>query len=638
MSKSEALLDRSGKKVILMGNQAIARGFLEGGINVASSYPGTPSSEIMETLIAMAKKYNFYAEWSVNEKVASEVAIAASLSGLRSMVSMKGVGINVASEPFQAFTYMGAKGGVVLVSADDLGMHSSHTEQDNRFFAREAYIPIFEPFDPREAKDMACKAFYYSEKWSQPIMLRITTRVAHTSADIKLGKIKKVKRVGNFEKNPKKWVNLPNNARQMRKKLIKRLEKISKEVNEIPFNKLEGDSIKKYGIIASGISYGYVKEALNILNISDKVNLLKISTPFPIPNLLVENLLSISENVLVIEEVEPFLEMEIRGLANKLDICIPIKGKEFLPLNGELSTLEVIKAICKFMNIQNPINLRSAKSFEKIIPPRPPVLCPGCGHRSAFYAINIVEKKLKKKNKNFKFIIKPSDIGCYTLGYQKPLNAVDTNFCMGASIGISCGLSKSIDESKEPIVCTIGDSTFFHAGIPSLLNAVFNKSNFTIVILDNSTTAMTGFQPHAGVGHNALEEKTKKILVEDIARACGVGFIRVIDSYDLTKLTKAIEESIKFEGVGVVVARQECRMLELKKMRSIGEKIHYVYIDEEKCVNCKSCIENFGCPAMYLENERVQINSTLCNACMVCTQKLVCPTGAIKIFGEEYEK
>lgn len=633
MSKRDALLDNEGKKVILMGNQAIARGFLEGGIDLAVSYPGTPSSEIMETLISMSKEYNFYSEWSVNEKVAAEVAIASSLCGLRSMVSMKGVGVNVASEPFQAFTYMGVKGGIVLVTADDPGLHSSHTEQDNRFFAREAYLPIFEPIDAREARDMARDALFYSEKWEQPIMLRITTRIAHTSVDIELGEIKKDRRVGHFEKNPTKWVNLPRNARKMRKKLIERMDRISKEVNKIPYNNLEGDSKKKYGIITSGISYGYVKEALNLLKLNDKINVLKISTPYPIPELLVEKFLSISENVLVVEEVEPFVEMQVSSLANKLDICIPIKGKEFLPTDGELSTLIVLKALYKFLVFPKQINISDFKIDDNIIPVRPPVLCPGCGHRSAFYAINNVEDKLRKKNKDFKFIIKPSDIGCYTLGYQQPLNAVDVHFCMGASIGISCGLAKSISNNSinQPIVCTIGDSTFFHAGIPPLLNAVFNNANITVLILDNSTTAMTGFQPHPGVGKVAKGDKAKMIKCEDIAKACGVEFIRVVDSYNLSKLTEAIEESVRFEKVGVIIARRLCRMLKLKDMRKKGEKLSYVYVDEDECKNCKLCIEKFGCPAMYLENDKVKINRTLCNSCLVCTQKLVCPTGAIKL-------
>ena len=634
MSKADALLDDKGKKVILMGNQAIARGFLEGGIDLASAYPGTPSSEIMETLIQISKKYDFYSEWSVNEKVAAEVAIAASLCGLRTMVSMKGVGINVASEPFQAFTYMGAKGGIVLVDADDPGLHSSHTEQDNRYFAREAYLPIFEPFDAREARDIARDALILSEKWEQPVMLRLTTRIAHTSVDIVLGKIEKSNRKGTFKKEPTRWVNLPRNARLLRKKLIKRMEKISGEVNKIPYNRLEGDSLKKYGIIASGIAYGYVKEAIKLLGISDKVNILKISTPYPIPELLVENLLNLSENVLVIEEVEPFVENQVSDIANKLNICTPINGKNFIPIDGEISTLITVSAICKFMKLKNPIKVKDTKDIQKIIPPRPPVLCPGCGHRAAFFAINKIEEKLKKKNKNFKFIIKPSDIGCYTLGYQQPLNAVDVHFCMGASIGISCGLAKSLtlkNPLDQPIVCTIGDSTFFHAGMPPLLNAVFNHANITVIILDNGTTAMTGFQPHPGVGHVAKGDKSKKIFVEDIAQACGVEYIKVVDSYNLNELTKAIEGSVKFEGVGVVVARRPCRMLKLKEMRTKGVRIRIVYIDEDLCINCKRCIEKFGCPSMYLENNKVQINRTLCNACLVCTQEFVCPKGAIKL-------
>ncbi|UCE36644.1 MAG: indolepyruvate ferredoxin oxidoreductase subunit alpha [Thermoplasmata archaeon] len=634
MSRSDVLLDSPQKKVILMGNEAIARGFLEGGLNVGASYPGTPSSEIMATLIMISSQHDIYVEWSVNEKVASEIAIAASLAGLRSMVSMKGVGVNVASEPFQAFTYMGAKGGIVLVSADDVGCHSSHTEQDNRFFAREAYIPVFEPFDPREAKDMAKSVLTLSEEWGQPVMLRITTRIAHTSADITLGELPKEKRKGKFEKMPNRWVNLPKNARKLRLELIKRLKRIQKAVNSLNFNRIEGEDSAKYGIITSGIAYGYVKEALNVLGISDNVKLLKIGTSYPIPNELVENVLSSSEKVLVVEELEPFVETEVRAQANKMGISIPIFGKELIPLAGELSVFKVVEAVSKFTETQLPIDITKILDVQEkagqLAPPRPPVLCPGCGHRAVFYALRIVERKFKKGEEKSEGFVKPTDIGCYTLGFQSPLSAVDVNFCMGASIGISSGFSKVID---DPVVCTIGDSTFFHAGIPPLLNSVFNKADITVLILDNRTTAMTGFQPHPGVGVNACGEECSAISIEEVAKACGVKFVKTVDTYNIKELVDAIKDGIAHKGPAVIISQGLCKMLDVKAKRGTSE-IPCVKIDYELCKDCRICIDRFGCPAMYIRDDQVDIDTTLCNGCGVCLQKEVCAKGAIGFEGE----
>jgi indolepyruvate ferredoxin oxidoreductase alpha subunit len=627
--RSDVLLDSPEKRVILMGNEAIARGFLEGGISVGAAYPGTPSSEIMATLIILGQKYDIYTEWSTNEKVAAEVAISSSLSGLKSMVSMKGVGINVASEPLQAFTYMGAKGGIVVVCADDVGCHSSHTEQDNRFFAREAYIPVLEPYDPREAKEMAAKALSLSEEWGQPVMLRITTRIAHTSADIILGEIPKEKRKGDFERIPNRWVNLPKNARIMRGKLIERLESIQKSVNLLPFNKIEGEG--EFGIIASGISYGYVKEALNILGVSEKVKILKIGTPYPLPDRLVEDVLSKCKKILVVEEVDPFVETEVRAWANRLGISIPITGKELIPKAGELSVFLVVEAIAKFMEISQPIDLSKINdvrdSARVITPPRPPVLCPGCGHRSVFYAIKEVERKFKRENKDKEGFVKPTDIGCYTLGFQKPLSAVDVNFCMGASIGASGGFSHVID---EPVVATIGDSTFFHAGIPPLLNAVFNKANITVCILDNRTTAMTGFQPHPGVGINACGEECNAVSIEDVVKACGIKYAKTIDTYNIDDLINSITQGVDYNGPAVIIATGPCRMLALKEL---GPQ-KCVEIDYDTCKDCRICLDRFGCPAMYIEDDKVAIDSTLCNGCGVCIQKAVCKKEAIKFEGE----
>ncbi|TET89286.1 MAG: indolepyruvate ferredoxin oxidoreductase subunit alpha [Methanomassiliicoccales archaeon] len=620
---------RSGQRTLLLGNEAIARGFIEGGIQVASSYPGTPASEILFTLLSVAEKYGIYAEWSTNEKVAAEVAISAAMSGLRSVVSMKGVGVNVASEPFQAFTYMGTVGGIVLVSADDVGMHSSHTEQDNRLFAREAYLPIFEPPGPKGAHEMAKAALECSEKWGQPVLFRSTTRIGHSSADITLGPVTKTKRKGQFQRIPERWVNLPANARRMRLELIERMEKIKKEVEKLPFNKIISKGDGEFGVISCGVTHNVVREAFKALGLGKKVGLIRIGTPYPLPRKKIKRFLSANEKVIVVEEVEAFVETCLRSIAHELSLDTEIHGKDILPKAGEMGPREVAVGLSKFLGRKTPSYFGKAnriwKEAQALIPPRPPVLCPGCGHRTAFFAINVVEKNLKLKKKGG--IVKPSDIGCYTLGYQSPLNAVDTNFCMGSSIGISTGLSKVIDNR---IVCTIGDSTFFHSGIPPLLNAVYNKADINVLVLDNATTAMTGFQTHPGVGMTAMGEDTRKILIEDVAKACGVDTVAVVDALDLDALVKALEKAVKTKGVSVVVARHPCILLDVRKKRKKGKKIAKYQIDQDICTQCQLCMNLFGCPAFRMEEDVIEIDPALCNGCGVCANEMVCPQLAIK--------
>jgi indolepyruvate ferredoxin oxidoreductase alpha subunit len=627
MGHADVLLDREGKDVLLLGNEAIARGLLEGGVQVAASYPGTPSVEIMATLVKASRRFGIYAEWSVNEKVAAEVAIAASISGLRSMVSMKGVGVNVASEPMQAFTYMGARGGMVMISADDPSCHSSHNEQDNRLFARQAYLPVFEPSNPEEARRMAKAALDLSEEWGQPTLLRTTTRVSHASGCVTLGSIERKDRKGTFERNRERWVNLPANARRMRLELLERMEKITEAVDGLPFNRLEGDG-GELGVIVAGAPYGPVVEALRILGAEDSVRLLKIGTPYPIPEKTVTRLLESVDGVLVVEEVEPFVQMQVGSLANREGLGTPVVGKEHLPTAGELNLHTVLNGLRSFLGLPAaPVDEDKsalAADLEAALPPRPPVLCAGCGHRNAFLAMNLAARKLRLRGEGG--LVRPSDIGCYTLGYGPPLDAVDTNFCMGASIGISSGLSKTID---NPIVCTIGDSTFFHAGIPPLLNAVTTGADITVLILDNGTTAMTGYQPHPGVGKRTDGNPTKRILIEDMARAAGVEDVRVVDVHDLPALTEALAAAIQHEGVSVVVARGPCAILEARERAKAGEVAIPCYVDEDACTGCLLCITRFGCPAFYISGDIVRIDPALCTGCAVCMDSSVCAVGAI---------
>ncbi|UCH88493.1 MAG: indolepyruvate ferredoxin oxidoreductase subunit alpha [Thermoplasmata archaeon] len=644
MSRADAVLDAPGTRVFLTGNEAIARGFLEAGVGSVSSYPGTPSTEITETLVMLAKTYGFYTEWSVNEKVASEVAIAASISGLRAVTTMKGVGVNVASEPFHAFSYMGVRGGLVLVDADDPGCHSSHTEQDNRYFGREAHLPVLEVGSQREAKDMAAAALVYSEEWGQPVILRTTTRIGHSGSDVVLGEIARQSRKGHFLREPNHWVNLPANARRMRAELIDRIAKIQIAVNDIPFNSIEGPKSAQWGFIISGAAYGPAMEALSLLDdehqTRQKVRIFKLATPFPLPTKKLEEFIDSVENVLVVEELEPFVEEQLGAMANRLGYTKRIHGKDFIARTGELSTMALTGTFSRVLELPDPFEdskaLELMKSVQVELPVRAPILCAGCGHRSVFYAMNVAERKLlKDKRGGDEGFVRPSDIGCYTLGFQPPLTAVDTHFCMGASIGVSTGFAHFIDNS---LVATIGDSTFFHAGMPPVLNAVFNRANITAIILDNQTTAMTGHQPHPGVGSTASGEDTVAVSIAAVVKALGVEFVREVNTKNLTGLIDTIMEAVSFDGPAVIVAKGPCIVKYNRELERAGTKIQRYYIDEELCTECGKCLRIYGCPAMYrLENDtekskkwKVRINSSLCNGCGTCGHESICKFDAIK--------
>jgi indolepyruvate ferredoxin oxidoreductase alpha subunit len=411
------------------------------------------------------------------------------------------------------------------------------------------------------------------------------------------------------------------------------MDEVTKEMDKFKFNWLEGNANAKTGIVTSGIAYSYTKESIKLLGLEDKVQVLKLGLSYPLPYKLIEKLLSTSEQVLVAEEVEPIVEHQVRSFAQELGITIPIHGKKYLPRAGEYSIESMVEGLSRFLKINNPLQQKkiekTSQSVMVLIPPRPPILCAGCMHRGVFFAMKKVEKKLKKdKKKKIKQIVMPSDIGCYTLGYQPPLNAVDSHLCMGASIGMANGFAHTI---PDPVICTIGDSTFFHAGIPPLLNSVFNTSNLTVMILDNSTTAMTGYQPHPGTGVQACGETTKCIQIEDIVSACGIEFLEIVNPYNITELVDIIEKSVLFPGPAVIIARRLCRMLELRDKVKVGEKFPTAMIDPELCKNCKACLTQFGCPAFYLENDQIEINSDLCNGCGMCIDNYVCKYGAIRI-------
>lgn len=633
------LWDKPGEKVLLLGNQAIARGALEANIAVYAAYPGTPSSELTDTMAIVAKKAGVYMEYSTNEKVAFETALAAAWSGLRAMTAMKHVGLNVAADTFMSAVGMGVEGGFVIMVADDPSMWSSQNEQDTRVYAKFANVPVLEPSDPHEAKEMTKYAFELSEKFKHFVILRTTTRTSHARGDVILGElpeeIKTGKRkFGEFKKDPSRFVDVPANARKFHPIILEKIEKIREELNDCPFNWIEGKEDAKVGIIAPGLSYAYVKEALHWLGVED-VKVLKLGTPFPVPYGLLEKFFDGLEKVLIVEELEPVVEEQVKTWAYDRGIRIPIHGKDLVPRVYEMTTRRAVEAIAKFLGIPTPVNYEELdakyKKALEIVPPRPPSLCPACPHRNSFFAI--------KKATHSKGIY-PSDIGCYTLGLLPPLNAVDTTVAMGASIGIAHGLSVALNGSlaeeerktgkeKKVIVATIGDSTFYHTGLPALANAIYNRSNVLVVVLDNLVTAMTGDQPNPSTGQTPHGEG-RRIPIEDVAKAMGADFVAVVDPYDIKATYETIKKALEVDGVSVVVARQICALYRIGQMRRKGEKWPIYYVDEEKCTGCKICINAYGCPAIYWDEEKKQarIEPTMCWGCGGCAQ--ICPFGAFK--------
>jgi indolepyruvate ferredoxin oxidoreductase, alpha subunit len=613
--------DAPGKSLFMLGNEAIARGAIEAGIQVFAAYPGTPSSELSETLINLSGERKFYAEWAVNEKVAFELAFGASMCGVRSMTAMKMVGLNVAHDPLMSATYIGAVGGMVLVNADDPGIWSSQNEQDNRFIAEQAYLPILEPSSPQEAKDMTVEAFRLSEQFSQIIMLRSVTRISHARGDVKLGEISTQRPQGEFKKD-QRFFCLPANARKNRPLLIERFNRFKAMADDLPFNRLKLVEGAKIGIIAAGISYSYAIEALAWLGLENKVSILKIGTPLPLPEKLVKKLLSSVKEVLVIEELEPFVENHVKIIAQEAANIIKIHGKDVVPIANELSTRIVTEAICRITAAKLPLDFpqidRQSQETAGLLPSRPPTLCAGCPHRASFYAINAAVKKTKKELGER---VLSGDIGCYSLGLNPPLNAYDTNCCMGAGFGLANGFARA---QSGPVVGHLGDSTFFHSGIPPLIDAVFNKTKVTLVILDNSATAMTGFQPHPGSPAN----NEAAIKPEEIARACNVKFVEVANPFDIKNTVETLEKAIRFNGPAVVVMRGLCGILAQRERRQRGEKTLTCHVELETCTDCKLCLNSLGCPAIIIEDGRVAIDSAQCDGCGVCVQ--VCPTKSIK--------
>jgi len=586
----------------LLGNAAIARGLLEAGVGLVAGYPGTPSSEIIETVVDLKGDSKLHVEWSVNEKVALEVAAGASWAGRRAAATMKHVGLNVAADPFMTLAYLGVGAGLVVICADDPYCHSSQNEQDSRRYAQFAGTPCLDPKNPAEAKEMASYAFDLSEKFNIPVMLRPTTRVSHSRSDVEVGEIRPAAEAGHFVKNPAHRVALPVHARPLHGELLAKQERIEAELEGAPWNRLVLRG--KTGVIASGIAALYAQEAIAELN--EDISLLSLGT-YPLPGRMIRKMLEHVSRVMVIEELEPVVEEQVKILARTVNPGLEILGKEdSIPRQGELDIITVRNAIARMMKLpERP----AAKSPDpSILPPRPPSLCPGCGHRATYYAM----KKAFGKNAIF-----PSDIGCYTMAVN--MGTVDTCLCMGASITLASGIRHGGE--TEGICCSLGDSTFLHGGMTGLLNAAYNKARITVAILDNSTTAMTGHQPHPGTGVTATGEATVQVSLEALAKALGAGLVETVDPYQLDETIKSFERARDYPGLSVIIARRPCVI----KARKAGQRPRPLQVNDQ-CKGCKICID-FGCPAIEFEEERARINS-LCTGCGVCAA--ICPASAIE--------
>jgi len=611
-----------GKKVLLLGNEAITRGALEAGIDVATTYPGTPSSEIADTFSLIAKTATkqkkdpgFYFEYSTNEKVALEVAAAASFSGLRALTCMKHVGLNVASDAFMTYLYVGCRGGHIIVSADDPYCHSSQNEQDNRYYALFGSAPMLEPATPDEAKEMTRIGFDISEQLKSPLLLRTTTRLNHTRGATTFTKCKKPRKKGVFKKDPL-LVTVPRTARVRHPQLLKKLEQAEKISEKSPFNKIVTiGKPSKLGIVTSGVSYNYVKEAVEDLQLN--VQILKLGMTHPLPQKMCKAFIQACDTIVFVEELEPVLENQFKAYAHDIGSNVKIYGKSTNHFSRlfEYNLDIVTDALCQIVNIKKPSKTASASKLK--LPTRPPTLCAGCPHRATYYAA----KKAAPKD-----TIYPTDIGCYTLGKSPPLEMADILLCMGSNAGTACGFAAVTDQK---IISFMGDSTFFHSAIPAIIDAVHHNHDCVITILDNRTTAMTGHQPHPGTDFDGMGRPATLVKIEDVVKGCGVQHVEVVDPSNIKKTTEAFKRALDYKGTSVVVSLSPCILLHNRMKRKNNEEIPMYYIDQEVCKKCKTCIGKFGCIAFYYgEDGSVNIDEQQCNGCGVCVQ--ICPFGAIK--------
>lgn len=614
-------------KTFLMGNEAIGMGAIRAGVQVVSGYPGTPSTEILET-VAKHNPGDIYVEWSVNEKAGMEVAAAAAYAGARTMVTMKQVGLNVAADPIMSLAYVGVKGGMVVVVADDPGPISSQTEQDTRHFAQFSKLPLFDPSSPEEAYEMIGDAFDYSEKYHTPVLFRPTTRVCHGCASVEVKERVSRPAPEGFIKDSNKWVIFPRLSNANHKMIEERLPVIGADLSGYRFNRLHreaGESCKK-GVITHGISYEFVMEALKGY---EGVRVLKVATPNPTPEPLLLSFMDGLDTALAVEELDPVLETELLMLCGRHHLAAEVYGK----LTGHVqrageNSVESVRSV--LMNYLGQLFIEYLKSLEgeeepapgpvPPLPVRPPVLCAGCPHRASFYAVKRAMEVLNEGRGDGERIegVYCGDIGCYTLGNAKPLDMVDTCLCMGAGITMAQGFSRV--EPGKRYFSFVGDSTFFASGITGIVNAVYNQANLTVCVLDNSTTAMTGHQPHPGTGHTMMGQVVDRVSIVKVLEAVGAAKVVTVDPLDLDQAVETVLELSAMDGVKAVIFKSPCIAIEkpVKRCR----------INMDVCVHCKTCITEIGCPALVLDGDLVKIESALCTGCGLCGK--ICSVGAIE--------
>jgi indolepyruvate ferredoxin oxidoreductase alpha subunit len=607
------LTDNPGEKMLLLGNEAIARGAIEAGAAFTSTYPGTPSSEISTNFFQMARESDLYFEYCTNEKIAMEVAAAAANSGVRSMCVMKHVGVNVAADALMTLAYVGVKGGMVILSADDPFMFSSQNEQDNRYYAKLAGLPMLEPSSVAEAKELVAYAFDLSEKLQEPVLFRTTTRINHSTGVVTLGNIRERVTKGNFTKDPINLVVVPAVARNLHVKLLKNFDTAQELAEKSDRNFITGSGNR--GIICNGVSYNYVNDALKDLKMENEIKVLRMGFSHPLPPTLIKDFLKGCEKVLIVEEGEPYMEEAVKAFAQEEGLTLAINGKtkDLFTRLYEYNPAQVKQCIAKYFDL--PYTPPQVVDFSDVpeVPQRPPTLCAGCSHRATYLEV-------KKATEGMDTIF-PSDIGCYTLGLLPPLSAADFLICMGSSVGTAGGFSKVNDQK---VIAFIGDSTFFHSGIPGLINAVYNSHNFTLVILDNGTTAMTGHQPNPGVDMTQLGmDGYGRVSIEAVVKAIGVDHVTTIKPYKVKKSIAAIKEAIHHKGVSVIISEEICALY-ANALKLPKRKPFHV---SAKCKNHKDCISSLACPAFYIWNDRVKIDANLCTGCAVCAQ--ICPENAI---------
>ncbi len=591
-------------KKLLSGNEAIALGAYHAGVSVATAYPGTPSTEILETLAGFN---TIYAEWSTNEKVAMEVALGACYAGVRAMASMKHVGLNVASDAFLGASTTGVNGGLVVVCADDPGMHSSQNEQDTRHYAKLAKVPVLEPSDSQEAYDLMPVAFDISERFDTPVLVRSSTRISHSKSVVTV--TKRRRNPGSepaFPYDMQKYVMLPVCARSRHPLNEERMVKLAAFAETSPLNQvIHGES--RLGVVTSGVAYQYAREVF------PEASFLKLGMTYPLPRNLISDFAARVDRLIVIEELDPFLQEHIQAMG------IPVTGKEFIPLVGELNT-RIVEEASRMAGLATGAPSPPPAASIPDLPKRPPLLCPGCPHTGIFSVLSTIGHRARSKGKPAepKLVI-TGDIGCYTLGAYPPLSAMDTCACMGASIGTALGLEKTGINKK--VVAVIGDSTFMHAGITGLVNAVYNQGAITVIILDNGTTAMTGHQGHPGTGISARGQETRAVAIEDLVRGIGVRDVRVVDAFNIKELRAAVKKSLDSPELSVIIVRGDCAV-------RVRRRANPRTVDAEKCNRCGTCLR-IGCPAIQSVDGQVYIDANLCvgDYCTICQQ--ICPHQAI---------